>query len=103
MKAWIELGDDEYEKVWDRFYSEFQFRPSIHPDRWPAIREPSPSITYSIADRVTFVNDLDTQTLAVLLGVVAPGERMYVLDWQHTCFSFYPHRSGSEPFERSVF
>jgi hypothetical protein len=28
---------------------------------------------------------------------------MYVLDWQHTCFWFFPHRSGGEQFERSVF
>ena len=103
MNAWIELAEDEYDKVWDRFYSEFQFRPSVHADQWPGIREPSPSITYSIADRTTFVDDLDTQALAVFRSVVAPDARMYVLDWQHTCFWFYPHRSGSEQFERSVF
>jgi hypothetical protein len=103
MNAWIELGENEYDKVWDRFYREFQFRPSVHAGQWPGIREPSASITYSIADRATFVDDLDTQALAVFRSVVAPGARMYVLDWQHTCFWLFPHRSGSEQFERSVF
>lgn len=103
MNAWIELAEDEYDKVWDRFYNEFQFRPSVRADLWPGIREPSPSITYSISDRSTFVDDLDTQALAVFRGVVEREARMYILDWQHTCFWFYPHRSGIEQFEISVF
>jgi hypothetical protein len=41
MNAWIELAEDEYDKVWDRFYSEFQFRPSVHANQWPGIREPA--------------------------------------------------------------
>jgi hypothetical protein len=104
MNAWIELKHpEEYDNVWDKFESTFQFRPSVHADQWPGIRETSPSITYSISDRSTFIEDLDTQALAIFRRVVAPEARMYVLDWQHTCFWFYPHRSGSETFERSVF
>ena len=74
MNAWIELSEDDYDKVWDRFYGEFQFRPSVHADRWPGIREPSLSIAYSIADRTTFVDDLDTHrriTWAILRSVLS--------------------------------
>src|SRR5687768_10372448 len=103
MNAWIELAEHEYKNVWDRFYSEFQFRPSVDGSHWPGIREPRPSITYSIADTTTFVEDLDTQSIAVFRSVVAPDSRIYVLDWHHTCFWLYPHRSGGEPFHRSIF
>jgi len=104
MNAWIELKHpDEYDDVWDRFRSAFQFRPSVHADQWPGMREPSPSITYSISERTTFVEDLDTHALAIFRRVVAPEERMYVLDWQHTSFWFYPHRSRGEAFERGLY
>ena len=103
MKAWLELPDDEYDKIWERFYSEFKFNPSVYPKNFPGIREPSPSITYSVADASKFINDLDAQMLAVLRRIIAPEARLYVLDWQHACFWFYPHVAGSEAFERSVF
>ena len=103
MNAWIELSEDEYKDVWDRFYSGFGFRPSVHAASWPGIREPRPSVTYSIADSDSIVADLDAQALMVFRSLVAPDARIYALDWQHTSFWFFPHRASPEPFRISVF
>jgi hypothetical protein len=103
MNAWIELSASEYKDVWDRFYNSFEFRPSITAAGWPGIREPRPSVTYSIADADGIVDGLDARALAVFRSLVVPDTRIYALDWQHTCFWFYPHLAGHEPFRISVF
>jgi hypothetical protein len=38
------LQPAEYKQIWDRFYSAFDFRPSIHD--FPAINEPTASVTW---------------------------------------------------------
>ena len=103
MNAWIELAEHEYKNVWDRFYNEFQFRPSVRSSEWPGIREPRPSITYSIANWADFADPLDPQALVVFRNVVAADTRLYALDWQHTSYWFFPHCAGREPFSISVF
>lgn len=96
--AWKELTDGESRAVWDRFYAEFNFRPSVYPKDWPGIREPAPSITYSISVIYKALSrpkalerDLNAKTLAALRRCVGPEQSLYVLDWQHICYTFYPH------------
>jgi hypothetical protein len=48
MNAWIELSESGWAAVWNRFESQFAFRPSVKENDWPAIQEPIPSITYRI-------------------------------------------------------
>lgn len=52
LKAWRRLeptlSESVYKEVWDRFYEQFRFRPSIDARDWPGIIEPVPSVTYSL-------------------------------------------------------
>jgi hypothetical protein len=97
--AWEELTSAEMDQVWDRFYAEFKFRPSIHPKDWPGILEPNPSVTYSISSfygigtaiATDMEKDLSVETLDALRKCVrGTRERVYALDWNHDCYWFYP-------------
>ena len=99
MSAWSPLSQKEYDEVWDRFYSQFSFHPSVHKEQWPGIQEPSPSLTFSIAgaftgDEAVFCvleSDLHAKVISVFRHLVPPSGRLYALDWQHPSFWFYPH------------
>ncbi|WP_030681270.1 DUF2716 domain-containing protein [Streptomyces rimosus] len=94
-----ELSRAESDDVWRRFYSEFEFRPSMNSFQWPGIKEPAGSVTWSLAaldDDPDYVR-LDRLGEAVQAGLtasVAPQDRLFALDWQHTCYGFLPHRVG---------
>lgn len=98
MEGWILLSDIEYKNVWDRFYTEFAFRPSVHSKDWPSITEPPLSTTYAIghcfgdASRfASLLSDLDSKLLQAFRSATPRGDRMYALDWQHECFTYLPH------------
>jgi hypothetical protein len=98
-RAWVTLGVSEHRAVWDRFERAFRFRPGVHPDTFPAIREPHPSATYPLpridgAKRLPSsdeVADLESALLAAFRACTLPNGRIYALDWQHESFSFAPH------------
>ncbi|CAL9330257.1 DUF2716 domain-containing protein [Streptomyces sp. enrichment culture] len=104
-----ELPEAEYRSVWDRFYTEFAFSPSVNPAEWPAVKEPVDSVTWSLAsldedpnyrrlDR--FVAVVEQGLTAVveqgLTACVEPQARLFALDWQHISYSFAPHRVGGQ-------
>ncbi len=98
--------ESDYSAVWDRFREDFHFRPSVKRKDWPGIKEPVPSVTYSISSiysypdsGVTYTRlekDLNQKTLAAFRRCVRPGEMIYALDWQHQCYFFDPHKQVSE-------
>jgi len=92
--AYRELGR-ETDGVWDRFDARFDFRPSMQ--RFPAITEPVPSVTWSLA---TLDNDtkLDRFVDVVHNGLrtLAGGGSILFLDWQHTCYRVWPSLVGPE-------
>jgi hypothetical protein len=102
VTAWSSLPREEADAVWDEFYSRFKFRPSVNRDDWPGIVEPTPSATYSLADGFQRVRDrnellangseLNVAMLDAFRSCTAEEEQLYVLDWQHPCFRFQPHR-----------
>ncbi|MEW2290656.1 DUF2716 domain-containing protein [Streptomyces sp. NPDC047841] len=47
--AVIQLSESEYRRVWDRFYTRFDFRPSTKPAKWPGSKQPDASVTWSLA------------------------------------------------------
>ncbi|WP_406335728.1 DUF2716 domain-containing protein [Streptomyces sp. NBC_00203] len=106
-----ELAEAEYRSVWDRFYAEFAFRPSVNPAKWPAIKEPADSVTWSLAslDEDPGHLRLDHFVAVVEQGLTAcvePGARLFALDWQHISYSFAPHRvggHGQEPWPLSPY
>lgn len=93
MNAWQLLSQAEYDEVWDRFDEQFDFKPSVYRPDFPGIKEPSPSITYEFDYPISpeIIDDLETQTLSAFLSVVSVDEALFVLDWQHDCYSFRPH------------
>ncbi|WP_240956561.1 DUF2716 domain-containing protein [Micromonospora sp. HNM0581] len=62
--------------VWDRFYATFDFRPSI--DRFPAITEPTPSVTWSLSglDDDLGYTRLDRMTEVVHAGLTGGVRRL---------------------------
>lgn len=100
--AWTQVELDQYETFWEPFDARFGFRPGVDPSTWPAIREPSPSVTIDLspifdqegpgfAAEAEAVNSLG---LYAFTCVTRPDEELVVLDWQHPCYRFSPHRQA---------
>ncbi|MDX2702661.1 DUF2716 domain-containing protein [Streptomyces sp. PA03-6a] len=93
------LPEAEYRHIWDRFYQEFSFQPSMSSLEWPAIKEPAASITWSLA---TLPDEPDYERLDRLVEVVqrglascvGPQGTLLALDWQHTSYRFTPREVG---------
>jgi len=104
--AWVEIAPRErYNAVWDRFDAAFEFRPSVSPVGWPSFKEPTPSVTFTVADLLREFNPwrdpratpYNLGLLGALLTHVSPDEPVLALDWQHRAYEFYPHRfSGAD-------
>ncbi|MFE5023139.1 DUF2716 domain-containing protein [Streptomyces sp. NPDC056656] len=89
-----------YRRVWDRFYAEFSFQPSVSPLKRPDIKEPAASATWSLAtlpdepdyERADRVVEVVRQGLASCVG--SPQGTLFALDWQHTSYRFIPKELG---------
>lgn len=99
--AWVRLQKTDYDRYWNRFYSDFDFRPNTEPRR---ITEPTPSVTWSIESAWSDPDPLMREThaafneamLGVFRRVVPASGSLIVLDWQHPGYKFKPHQhSGS--------
>ena len=87
---WQELNQETYDQAWDRFYKDFRFRPHSSGSR--GIKEPVPSITYSIAsiycaNHLDRENDLTTKILMALIRCTEPDEALVALEWQNPATS----------------
>ncbi|GAA1186042.1 hypothetical protein F4556_007181 [Kitasatospora gansuensis] len=95
------LTSIEYTEIWDRFDAKFDFRASMHD--FPGITEPVPSITWSLdalnddpGDRkLDHLVDLVQDGLAKCSN---PGESLWILDWQHTCYRLRPDLPPTDMF-----
>jgi hypothetical protein len=94
VHAWEPLSREEYDAVWDRFYREFAFHPSVDPATFPAIREPHPSLTWTL-QRAPWTegseDELHQRFLAAFRTCTVAEEAIYALDWQHPCYWLHPH------------
>lgn len=100
QEAWRQLAwegeGSEYQRVWDEFDSRFDFQPSTRPETWPAIKEPTPSVTYDLSTVITEENLARAEVafgkvlLRGLQGSTSSGESVYALDWQHAGYEFTP-------------
>ncbi len=103
------LTDSETDQIWSEFYKHISFRPSI------ALNIPfvftSPT-TYSIYDIKNIMctgdetkwNAYENQISEVMKELTPCGEYLFALDWQHSCFRFYPHiLSNGSTCEKSVY
>ncbi len=90
------LSNEEYNIVWDKFYTEFSFKPSIN--IWPSIQTNKRQLKLNISkifgetfseEKWNRFNELGE---LVLIEIVEPNGRIYALDWQHECFDFDPRK-----------
>ena len=101
---WEEIPLERYEDYWGPFEQRYHFAPSMQ--SWPGIDEPVPSVTFDLApvfdDSVQArfnAGERAVNALAVLALVRAfpEDQRLLVLDWQHPCRWFWPHRQVLQP------
>lgn len=95
------LTDRESREVWDRFYGEFDFKPSM--SVFPAITEPVPSVTWSldVLDDDPGDRKLDQLVRVVQDGLAVctpPGTALLVLEWQHISYRLRPDLPASDTF-----
>ncbi|MFJ9546849.1 DUF2716 domain-containing protein [Streptomyces erythrochromogenes] len=77
--------------LWDRLEREFGFAPDIA--KYPGFAAPAPCATWRL--RSTLTDELDLIVRPALVASTRPGGRLVWLDWQHTGYTFDPHRVGS--------
>ncbi|MFE2875145.1 DUF2716 domain-containing protein [Streptomyces roseus] len=81
--------------LWDRFYADFDFKPSV--TYRPTITDPSPSAVWNLHSHHRLVPDLPAELDAIvrrgLLAATEPGEFVYWLDWQHDGYRYDPRRT----------
>jgi hypothetical protein len=94
--AWAELSRQDYDTWWAKFDDTFGFRTSVSPEGWPAIREPSPSVTFDLsviedgARRGSAYDAINAEALRCFVWALPDLEEMIVLDWQHPAYRFRP-------------
>jgi hypothetical protein len=94
--AWVELDRKEYDANWARFDERFGFRAGVDPESWPAIREPSPSVTFDLsvipdgARRGAAYDAINAEALRAFVWAIPDRHELIVLDWQHPGYRFYP-------------
>jgi hypothetical protein len=103
--AWVELTAAEQNEIWPRFHQVFG-----RPAGGQALLEPTPALVYHLhldsfwgmkrrpdgspvwcADEM-LERDCYGKMLRAFQQCLAPDEFLYVLDWQHDCYRFWPHR-----------
>jgi Protein of unknown function (DUF2716) len=97
--AWEELSESEDKIIWTSFEKTFNFHPSIIPKDWPSFKEPLPSKTFDISimfnsssEEFNFLNgDLLINCLLAFRDCLTKSDFLYVFDWQHPSYKFFPH------------
>src|SRR5215212_1330507 len=87
------LDQKEYDKVWDKFYDSFDFKPSVND--FPAIKTTIPQLKFDIKDCFSSdypFNELELLALNLFEKISNPGDRLYALNWQHECYDFDPRQ-----------
>ena len=95
--GWSLFNNDDM--IWEKFYSQFEFTPSISSEDWPSIIEPNPSKTFDV--KKVFSGD-ESETTQVLVKLAETYQRVFeasldadesilALDWQHDCYLYNPH------------
>ncbi|MFG1781390.1 DUF2716 domain-containing protein [Rhodococcus oryzae] len=94
--GWTELPEDDRHRHWIAFTDRVGgFRPGVTPESWPAITEPTPSVTFDLADtggsaasRSARFDAVNAEALRCFVTEFADEPTFVVLDWQHPGYSF---------------
>jgi len=86
----------EYDALWSRFSEHFGFRAGVDPAAWPAIREPTPSMTFDLGivpdgpQRGAAYDAINAEALRAFVWAMPDRRELVVLDWQHPAYRFRP-------------
>ncbi|WP_043824927.1 DUF2716 domain-containing protein [Rhodococcus opacus] len=91
--AWTDLPNRD--RYWTEFEERFRFRPGMKPESWPAIAEPTPSVTFDLTNtagteaswRARF-DAVNAEALRCFVAEFVDDPRFVVLDWQHPGYWF---------------
>ncbi|MFD0206059.1 MULTISPECIES: DUF2716 domain-containing protein [Saccharothrix] len=94
--AWVELDRGFQEPLWADFVEEFGFRPGIGPEDYPAIREPTPSVTWDLRPLYERFGGHSRPLAQVVCDVLREcteyWESVVAHDWVHPSVLYRPHR-----------
>lgn len=86
--GWTTL--DNQDRYWDRFTDRFGFRPGTAQSTWPAIAEPTPSITFDLTVTADIAgawrrrfDAVNAEALCCFVSEFPDDPMFAVLDWQH--------------------
>lgn len=94
--AWTQADPAEHDTLWARFSEHFGFRAGVDPAAWPAIREPTPSMTFDLgivpdgAQRGAAYDAINAEALRAFVWAMPDRRELVVLDWQHPAYRFRP-------------
>lgn len=90
-ELWIILSEDENDQIWQKIYSDFNFKPSINSDIIPFTFK-IPFDVYDIKDSTIYKEDdlINKKIKSIFIECMEDDDYMYALDWQHTCFKYNP-------------
>ncbi|WP_328810575.1 DUF2716 domain-containing protein [Rhodococcus sp. NBC_00294] len=89
--GWSFLGRSEEAEQWSRFTDKFgELRPGLTSAEWPAIVEPTPSVTFDLnagtataAQLTARLDAVNAEAIRCFLDIDEAAE-LVVLDWQHS-------------------
>lgn len=89
------LTDEQNKLIWDRFYEEFNFKPSISDthsfDTELPFEIKKPYTVYAIENMTEEqINEMDKTLKNIFSELTSDGRKMYALDWQHTSYKYDP-------------
>ncbi|MFY7938065.1 MAG: DUF2716 domain-containing protein [Flavobacterium sp.] len=93
MKNWQRLSQEEEKNLWEIFFQQFNFNPSIN--EFPGVKTSLPQKKFSIGKYLSGqlnYDKLEDLALVLFQSITIHGERLYALDWQHQCYSFDPRQ-----------
>lgn len=79
------LSDEEYNGIWNRFETNFKFKPSVKNEDEPFVM-PEKYTRYSLGKVWGELEELLVNELFKQAG----NQQIYALDYQHDCFEFSP-------------
>jgi hypothetical protein len=98
--AWALLDHEARERAWEAFEARFGFRASTQPEGWPAINEPTPSVTFDLSvivdgpRRGAASDAINAETLRCFVWALGEETELIALDWQHPAYRFSPARQA---------
>lgn len=96
QQAWTQLADTDAHRAWTTFNARYRFRASTRPEGWPAIDDPTPSLTFDLTAvddgprRAAAYDAINAEALRCFIWALPEVDELVVLDWQHPAYAMRP-------------